>query len=235
MRLIDKGYNAPNATSGTTQWVDLETGGVSGDLGATWDYYGDRGESWTMACSGILWDLYDASNDSHDPQCADAVVHGADPAWNAVAGGMLPRLCIFYDTYNDEANPSHNAGIQALINGVFCTHGYNNTHPLAIHAACYPVTGNPTPLEEAVSDGIRITPNPSRGSVAFALEPGVGANGLEVFDIRGRRVWRCRKVTAGTVSWNGMDEHGHPLEAGVYFVSFWREGRRNARPMLIIR
>ena len=68
-----------------------------------------------------------------------------------------------------------------------------------------------------------IRPSPSRGTVTVQLAvPSAGAVAVQVYSIAGRRVWSgpTRSVAAGEhyLSWNGRDERGHAVPAGVYFV-----------------
>ena len=69
-----------------------------------------------------------------------------------------------------------------------------------------------------------VTPNPFRGSTQIMLDmpSGVGAIRLDVFDVAGRRV---RELIHGPVlpgqaivDWNGLNDKGEPLRAGLYMV-----------------
>ena len=68
-------------------------------------------------------------------------------------------------------------------------------------------------------------PNPSRGGVTLALAvppEKTGSYEMTVHDVRGRRVWTTRRgvTQAGNypVDWNGRDETGRRVGAGVYFL-----------------
>jgi len=66
-------------------------------------------------------------------------------------------------------------------------------------------------------------PNPSRGesAIAFTL-PGAARAALEVYDVGGRRVRRLLDTAlpagAHTVTWDGDDDRGRAVGAGIYFV-----------------
>ena len=59
-------------------------------------------------------------------------------------------------------------------------------------------------------------------STAFML-PVAGYATVEVFDVRGRRVRRLHGDAGpsgerGRLDWDGTDDHGSPVEAGIYWV-----------------
>lgn len=81
-------------------------------------------------------------------------------------------------------------------------------------------------------------PNPFRygTSVAFVLDqPGLVR--LRVWDVAGRlvRTLAERDMPAGprTVHWDGLDSHGRPVAAGVYFCDLHHNGRSLARQKMI--
>lgn len=68
-------------------------------------------------------------------------------------------------------------------------------------------------------------PNPNRAGAALALSVpshDIGRYVLEVYDVRGRRLWESRQDvrTAGRyrVEWNGRDSSGRQVVNGVYFL-----------------
>lgn len=77
-------------------------------------------------------------------------------------------------------------------------------------------------------------PNPTRTgcTLTFAV-PAAGRGTLDIFDVNGRRVRRLASgwLTAGThtLAWNGCDDAGRALGAGVYFASLDASGLRTVR------
>ncbi|HEY6865765.1 MAG TPA: FlgD immunoglobulin-like domain containing protein, partial [Candidatus Eisenbacteria bacterium] len=84
-------------------------------------------------------------------------------------------------------------------------------------------TAAPPPIPAARLALAPPAPNPSRGTVSMALDPG-GASRLrvEVYDAAGRLVRTLLAGPAGgsrvMLAWDGLDERGHRAGAGVYFV-----------------
>jgi len=75
-----------------------------------------------------------------------------------------------------------------------------------------PVAGAPVPV-------VRAYPNPFRSAVT--IEHG-GAASVAIHDVAGRRVRTIRTGAAGapgSVTWDGRDDAGRPLPAGVYWSS----------------
>lgn len=74
------------------------------------------------------------------------------------------------------------------------------------------------------------TPNPSRGAVSLVL-PGAFARGdvLTIHDLAGRRVRRLAPAAGSSAaSWDGCDEEGRPLAAGIYLGHLVRRDGRTA-------
>lgn len=78
---------------------------------------------------------------------------------------------------------------------------------------------------------LRMAPNPSAADVEISCDGCSGSSGmLEVFDIHGRRVRGIAMVPTSTgssggesirrVRWDGTDDVGNPLGAGIYFVRY---------------
>ncbi|MBM4118128.1 hypothetical protein FJ251_10390 [bacterium] len=83
-------------------------------------------------------------------------------------------------------------------------------------------------------------PNPSRGetTLRFALGASARELRLEIFDAGGRRV-RCLErsaLPAGELSlvWDGRDETGRALPAGLYFTRLAADGERQVGPKLTL-
>lgn len=83
-------------------------------------------------------------------------------------------------------------------------------------------------------------PNPSRESAMFALHIGRAGHLLvRVLDARGRVVRQLdegwREPHSTTIAWDGRDERGVPLSAGVYFLEARLDGDALVRRHVLIR
>ncbi|RMG38591.1 MAG: T9SS C-terminal target domain-containing protein, partial [Planctomycetota bacterium] len=83
-------------------------------------------------------------------------------------------------------------------------------------------------------------PNPFRGTTVLPLVvEHTGPVDLAVFDVAGRRVRTLvrGRMTAGPheIRWDGRDERGHRVPAGVYFVRMAASGRTFTRKAVIMR
>jgi len=93
-----------------------------------------------------------------------------------------------------------------------------------------------TALDPADAPGlrVRVSPNPASGEVQLAVtgEAAVDAR-LDVFDLQGRRV-RCFEGAVGASPvWDGCDESGARVVAGVYFVRA-SAGRESALARVVV-
>jgi len=94
--------------------------------------------------------------------------------------------------------------------------------------------------ETAVPFGFAALTNPVRpgGVVRFGLDR-TGPASLLVFDVQGRAVRRLAEGTlpagAHAVSWDGRDDGGHALPAGMYFYRLETGGRAASRKVLLTR
>lgn len=84
--------------------------------------------------------------------------------------------------------------------------------------------------ERAGGIELSVSPNPSRGSVAFALRglPGEAWR-LEVVDALGRVLHVASGMATGApqpLAWNGEDRHGRPAPGGCYWARLRSGGRR---------
>lgn len=65
---------------------------------------------------------------------------------------------------------------------------------------------------------LRAQPNPARGTTWFTVPAGLGTNArLDLYDARGRQV-RSLDANAGRIAWDGTDENGGSVSAGIYFA-----------------
>lgn len=83
--------------------------------------------------------------------------------------------------------------------------------------------------------GLRVFPNPARGSATISLagRPGVPAR-LRVHDAAGRVV-RSLDAAAGSAVWDTRDSAGRPVPAGVYFVTVRRDGQLETGRVTVLR
>src|SRR5262249_13841097 len=75
------------------------------------------------------------------------------------------------------------------------------------------------------------SPNPFNGSVTFRVSGRVRAIGI--FDVRGRRV--CKLTPVGVNVWEGKDNAGRDVPAGVYWVRVSDGVSTRARKVVLIR
>ncbi len=83
-------------------------------------------------------------------------------------------------------------------------------------------------------------PNPVRGSAEIRFDLPVSSSvALEIFDVTGRRVrvLENRTVTAGrhVLQWDGRDDHGSRVAAGMYFYRLQAGEFRDIRKMVVLR
>ncbi len=87
---------------------------------------------------------------------------------------------------------------------------------------------------------LRVSPNPAPGNmmVSFARESGRSFD-LTVFDLRGRRVRGIRQgrgsESNGSVVFDGRDDSGRLLPAGIYFVQLRSESQTISRKIILTR
>jgi hypothetical protein len=114
-------------------------------------------------------------------------------------------------------------------------------------AADWTSNGSETPCPGAVgvsalegAPSLTVAPNPARGRTTISCA-GVGAGPLVVaiHDAAGRRIRTLRDGSAGAVrnlAWNGLDDEGRAVPAGVYFVTLpARSGAPAGRRLLLLR
>ncbi len=87
----------------------------------------------------------------------------------------------------------------------------------------------------AADAGLRAFPNPSRGPVRFVPGPLAGAGAMEILDLGGRVVRHLGGALAGGLEWDGRDESGHVVGAGVYFAAFTGGRARELRRIVRVR
>ena len=87
---------------------------------------------------------------------------------------------------------------------------------------------------------VRTVPNPTAGPTSIHLEVArPGPVELSVFDPVGRRIRRLidRRQIAGSheIVWDGRNEEGRPVGAGIYFVRIWSPDGTATRQIALIR
>ncbi|MEZ5065866.1 MAG: FlgD immunoglobulin-like domain containing protein [bacterium] len=90
---------------------------------------------------------------------------------------------------------------------------------------------------------LEIRPNPARGgrtTVAFQLHRGPGQAEIAIYDLAGRRVRRLVEGRFGdevrTATWDGRDDAGSAVAAGIYFVRLTSaSGEREVRRVTVMR
>ncbi len=97
------------------------------------------------------------------------------------------------------------------------------------------------PLAESSVVSLRLAPNPTRGGahLSFAL-PAADRIGISLYDVAGRRVRTIahdRPMPPGAVdvSWDGRDDRGRPLPAGIYFVRLTGLNARATKSLTVVR
>jgi len=83
-------------------------------------------------------------------------------------------------------------------------------------------------------------PNPTRGRLSLDFElPRTAHVVADIVDLQGHRVARVADASfpAGkhTMGWNGADERGHSLQAGMYFIRIQADRQQQTRRAILIR
>jgi hypothetical protein len=97
-------------------------------------------------------------------------------------------------------------------------------------------------LLRTLTNQVRVFASPSllhSGQVARVRVQGApGSGDLILITVTGRELFRTRvSVSDGPMvfSWNGRDQMGHAVEAGVYFWAFEARGMRSSQRILVVR
>jgi len=89
-----------------------------------------------------------------------------------------------------------------------------------------PARGAPLPT-------LRVSPNPSRGHVRFAIDAARRGGNVLVFSVSGALVARVPVLAGGFAEWDGRDLQSRPIAGGVYFARL--EGAGPAAKLLVMR
>lgn len=142
--------------------------------------------------------------------------------------GTSSGLCSF--------NFSIDGGVSAAGNGFI-----NRTLRVEVYLDSQPLAGS----EGLATDGLEFAapyPNPTRGTSALSYTlPHAAQVRLVMTDVSGRTVRTLehgeRAAGRATVAWDGRDDRGEPLPAGVYFakLAVERDGQRDERTRAVVR
>jgi len=109
------------------------------------------------------------------------------------------------------------ASLTAVADTIYALRG-NSTLEFWSYLPTSGITGPPAPAPRKFS--LAVAPCPARGPVRFDLSPGKGAVRLRVTASDGRTVRDFGTFSAPTViNWNGCDEMGRRVPAGVFFCT----------------
>jgi hypothetical protein len=109
------------------------------------------------------------------------------------------------------------------------------------HAAGLPPVAPPVDLDPSGRLALRARPNPFQGSIEIDLRTAPSKPvSIELFDPTGRLVRRLESASPGdgdtrTLTWDGRDESGRPVAAGVYTLRGTSGGRTESRSIVRIR
>jgi len=85
-------------------------------------------------------------------------------------------------------------------------------------------------------------PNPfgPATTIGFSLSQGTNSVDVGIYDVTGAKVrtlLRGAALTAGphAISWDGNDDHGQPMTSGTYYCRITADGRRESKPMQLLR
>ncbi len=90
---------------------------------------------------------------------------------------------------------------------------------------------------ETLPMAFSVHPNPFSERVTFQISASAGPVRLQVFDLRGRRVYSRTRREPGRFhwTWTGRDTRGIPLPSAVYAVQVSQPGRQLVRKLLLVR
>jgi hypothetical protein len=102
------------------------------------------------------------------------------------------------------------------------------------------VAEHKSPVEETRAFSLMLTPNPFSRSLAinFAIQNPKSEMSLWIFDATGRLVKSFNHLTIQSVNqviWDGSDDLGHPVKAGVYFVRLETDGAQRTEKAVLLR
>jgi hypothetical protein len=126
-------------------------------------------------------------------------------------------------------------GLQFYKDGMYVESTHKRGAVIGIGLPVLAGVGDPAGPHLALS----AAPNPSRGALRFMVDADrAGVQRLIVRDVQGRRVRRLAESwsTAGSrlVAWDGRDDSGGRLPAGIYVVTLEAGGRATSRQVTLL-
>jgi hypothetical protein len=134
--------------------------------------------------------------------------------------------------------------VSTLVPGAYAfqTGSWSGTLEVTLHDYPFgPPVSAPAGAPASSGAALRVLPNPHGRSVRITLEapeppPASGTAALEILDLAGRRVRRLTGDARAGLVWDGRDEAGAPLPAGVYVHQLvTARGAWSARSVLVPR
>ncbi len=99
--------------------------------------------------------------------------------------------------------------------------------------------GNELPLEYALKAAF---PNPFNPTTTLRFDlPEAALVGLTIYDVRGRKIWSAgaepTTYQAGShmLKWNGVDQHGQSIAAGLYFIELRTPEFRQVQKVMLLK
>ncbi len=241
--ICSNGWVAPGYTTATVYInTALPTTSLPGVVCLNWD------DLYPPAGNGV-WYYHDAPNHRFVIEW-DSVYYLSSQQWDKfeilIYDNTIPTptgdnlIVVQYLTGNNYVfntvgiqDPTCTYAIQCLFDGTY----NRGTAPLVSGRAIKYTTVAPTAVKEEQAGyqprtGLRVLPNPARGMVRFAA-PVSGAALLFIYDQSGRLV---RTVTGnGNWCWDGKDDYGRAVPAGVYFCRLNCENNRIETKLVLSR
>lgn len=92
--------------------------------------------------------------------------------------------------------------------------------------------------KSAILPRISVSPNPFHNEtiIHFSLPQGPKKSNIEVYDVSGRKVKEfILDKPEGFITWQGTDNDGNYLPAGIYFIQFTNFGDNQSIPIILLR
>lgn len=147
--------------------------------------------------------------------------------------GYRPDPHYYHDTLGDSGDPFPGAHVNRLFDNNSFPNSKNNygaatnvtvrnIYEIGDTIIC-DVLINSVEVEEALappSGVIRAEPNPFRTATSISLQPGGEGRGVKIYDAAGRLLrYFSLLPTTRFLIWDGTDQFGHSVPAGIYFLA----------------